>query len=90
MSKNENEKWDALDSDNRLADQINGMLKLESKGNIALLIVCIIDFLLLVFFQYLLEVIIFKMESFNLIWAIIFAAIVTLITGIISFRKRNK
>ena len=75
MGKKDDYKWGRLDSENQLADQINEKLKLDKTGNIALLLICIVEFLLLVFFQYLIEVIIFKLD-FNRIYAIIFSAII--------------
>ena len=89
MSKEKSQKWGALDSENQLADQINEKLKLDKTGNMALLLVCIGEFLLILVFQYLIEVFIFKWK-FSLLYAIIFALVVTSVTGYYAYKKRNK
>lgn len=89
MSKKKNQKWGAFDSENQLADQINERLKLDKTGNLALLLVCIGEFLLIIFFQYLIEVFMFGWK-FNLLHAIIFALIITSVTGYCAYKTRKK
>ena len=78
-----------MDAENQLADQINEGLKLDKTGNMALLLVCIGEFLLILVFQYLIEVFIFGLK-FDLLYAIIFALVVTSVTGYYAYKKRNK
>lgn len=90
MSKKNGQKWSELDSENQLADQINEKLKLDNRGNKALLLVCVGEFLLIIFFQYLIESVILGQDNFSLFGASIFALIITLVTGYYSYKRRNK
>lgn len=89
MSKKKNQKWEAFDVENQLADQMQERLKLDKKGNTALLFVCIGEFLLIIGFQYLIEKFIFGWE-FDLLSSILFSFILTSVTGYYAYKKRNK
>lgn len=90
MSKKEVKKEiKNMDPENELADQINEKLKLDKNGNVGLILVCIFEFLLLILFDYLFCKYIFH-DEFDLLSASIIAVIITIVTGYLAYKRRNK
>lgn len=84
----EKKKISEIDPENDLADQWNEKLKLDKSGNIALILVCIFEFLLLMLFSYLIEVFIFH-DTFDLLQSLIIAIIITCVFGYLAYKRRK-
>lgn len=87
MSKNNNSKYSNWDYMNQLQDQVNTALKQPEGSNVGLILVAIFNFLLLLFFGWLIDTLL--KTDFDFGYTCLFAVIVTGVETFCAIQERK-